>query len=245
VSAEPLTTARAAELVGWAPLRVGSPRDLTAKGAPASSFVWDAEQMPRTSAMDRGLSSKQRWHLALHESGHAVGAMILVRRVPHPISIEYDGFSAGRARTGTFIVPGIPLAVVEREIQLLLAGLAAEEVIGKVSDPLVVAAIGQADLPGSDIHSVLAWLDVGGVEKRLQSRRVDALYQRTCRLMGFKAVRKAVKLLADRLMANGTIGDSGSEQVLQADFDVLERAERLVAEFRRRRPVIGMLSLGR
>lgn len=164
---------------------------------------------------------------AVHEAGHAIAATALVGRNPCPVTIVPDDLFLGRARAGTLVLPGLryPVAVAEAEVQVLLAGLAAEEAIGGEFDAYGMAL----DEPRDEFHDIekaAAWLAAAGITKERRERRLAALYGRALRLMARADIRAAMAVLVERLL---------EVRVVDADDPVIEKVHQFVGRLSRRR----------
>lgn len=163
---------------------------------------------------------------AIHEAGHAVAAMALVRRSPHPITIVPDSRSLGRAHAGS-CTPGELLTVpeLEREVQVHLAGLAAEETIGDVPYALDNAIdSGELEVPATDAARALAALQLLNLDEAGTWRRLHALYGRTRRFLTGARAAAAVWTIARRLVEVGTV--DGDDEALESAEKTLEPVAR-------------------
>jgi hypothetical protein len=181
---------------------------------------------------------------ALHEAGHAVAAMAIGRRMPHPITIVPTEEAWGSAHVGSFLIPGFyPLRVVEREVQILLAGFAAEDAIGGYDGALEseIDAWPWEEDAGDynrdhDVSKALVWLKDAGLDEERRWRRLWVLYRRTLRFVCHPDARGAIEMIASRLLEVGTIADGRrGEAELQADFRILALADRRTKRLEHRR----------
>lgn len=165
--------------------------------------------------------------VAIHEAGHAVAAMVLVGRNPFPVSIVPDDRTNGRARAGNIVVPGFhyPKPWVEAEVLVLLAGLAAEEVIGGDFDAIGSALDCWEEDEGYDIFKAMTWLAASSVASDTHEHRLAVLYRRALRLLGRAEVRSAVAVLVERLL---------EVQVVDCADQVADRMAALVEPWARR-----------
>jgi hypothetical protein len=181
---------------------------------------------------------------AIHEAGHAVACGVLARRAYHPVSILPDAVTLGRCRAGGLVLRGVvPVMTIgaDIEVQVLVAGFAAEEVIGEQEGTFIE----EMDVmygcfgfpPNHDFTIALAWLEAAGLhDLDDRFRRLDVLYRRMLRFMQRADVQAAVAVLVDRLLDVGVIGEIGvSPMKWEEDSRVMDRADGLVARLAARR----------
>jgi hypothetical protein len=188
--------------------------------------------------------AKPREQVAVHEAGHAIAAHVFCRRAYHPVTIIPTEWALGSAWVGGSLeVAGLCTpSEIDAEVQMLIAGLAAEEVIGGVEDAfeleLETCVYAVADFPPEhDLSKALAWLAAAGLcDEGDQLHRLGVLYRRTMRFMRHEEVRAAVQVLAERLLETGVIGEIGvSDEKFAIDCAVMKAAEAHVARLRARR----------
>lgn len=180
----------------------------------------------RNLEMDPG----QLLEIGIHEASHAIVAYVLLRRPGGPLAL-----------TTPFLEPAVACAVplprfrypgawVEAEVQVLLAGVVGEVVIGSSMFGGEMTLIDAEFLGCEDVTEARGWLAATGItDEHAQDRRLRSLLQRTRHLLVRADVRAAVDVLVERHFALGVSAKiRTAPNRTEVDWQVMHQAHRLV-----------------